>query len=503
MNDGWHWIATLGGAIAAIGTWFLCRCFGLDDKQSLVAATTALCAVWWCSEALPIPATALIPFVVFPIGGVLTQSHLATAYGDPFVLLFLAGFMLSKAAEKSRTHLQVARGMMHLVGDGSMRRIVLGFLAASAFCSMWISNTATALILLPVAIAVLERQGDRRLDAPLLLSVAYGSSVGGIVTLIGSPPNGIFAAAYAEATGRSVDFVSWFAVGAPAAAGLFVVTAVVLTWSLSGPAKAAFDATEPWTEGQTRVFLVFATTAMLWITRSAPFGGWSAWLDLPNVHDATVGLAAVLVMFLVPSGERDEKGRATRLLDWSTAVRIPWGVLLLFGGGLAIAAAFKETGLSSIVGSELARLQGVPPVVLIGVVGLTVTFLTEFTSNTATTSLLMPALAAAALGAGVDPAMLMMPAAISASCAFMLPIATPPNAIVFGAERVTTAQMAWAGLWLNLAGTVLVAGVCWFMLPPNGKFGQEPVETTTSAPADPLVERAPGDLPGPAAVPPR
>lgn len=491
MNDGWRWIATLGGAIAAIVVWLSCRNFGLDDKQALVAATTALCAVWWCSEALPIPATALIPFVVFPIGGILTQDQLSAAYGDRFVILFLAGFMLSKAAEKSRTHLQVAQGMMKLIGDGSQRRIVIGFLAASAFVSMWISNTAAALILLPVALAVLERQGDPKLDAPLLLALAYGSSIGGMATLIGTPPNGVFAGAYAETTGRVVDFVSFFSIGAPITIILVVFTAFLLTIGLGKPAISAFEKKEPWTHAQVRVFLVFAAAAALWITHSIPFGGWEKWFDLPQVHDATVGLAAVAAMFLIPNGEQDEKGRSGRLLDWETAVRIPWGVLLLFGGGIAIASAFKESGLADLVGQKLAELQGVHPLILIGTICIVVTLLSEIASNTATATLMMPLLAAAAKGADVDPAVLMLPAALAASCGFMLPVATPPNAIAYGTGRVPTRTMMRQGFLLDVAGIVAITLLCWLLISPDGKFGLErSIPATTNGSGEASMPKA-------------
>lgn len=490
MNDGWRWAATIGGAIAAIVVWLLCRIFGLDDKQSLVAGTTALCAVWWCTEALPIPATALIPFVVFPIGGVLDQDQLSAAYGDRFVILFLAGFMLSKAAEKSRTHLQVAQGMMTLIGDGSQRRIVIGFLAASAFVSMWISNTAAALILLPVALAVLDRQGDPKLDAPLLLALAYGSSIGGMATLIGTPPNGVFAGAYAETTGRVVDFVSFFLIGAPIAIILIVFTAILLTIGLGKPAIAAFEKKEPWTHAQVRVFIVFAAAAFLWITHSIPFGGWEKWFNLPQVHDATVGLAAVAAMFLIPSGEMDEKKRPGRLLDWETAVRIPWGVLLLFGGGIAIASAFKESGLADLVGQKLAELQGVHPLILIGTICIVVTLLSEIASNTATATLMMPLLAAAAKGADVDPAMLMIPAALAASCGFMLPVATPPNAIAYGTGRVPTRTMMRQGFLLDVAGVIAITLLCWLLISPDGKFGLEKSALTPTGEAPALPKQA-------------
>ncbi|MBB3210666.1 sodium-dependent dicarboxylate transporter 2/3/5 [Rhodopirellula rubra] len=430
----------------------------------MTAAVICLCGVWWCTEAVPIPVTSLVPFVVFPFTGVLDHTQLAGAYGDKFVLLFLAGFMISRAAEKSATHLRVSHGMMRILGTSSQRRIVLGFMLAPAFCSMWISNTATALIMLPVAIALLQEQTDKRLVAPLLLAVAYGSSIGGMATIIGTPPNGVFVSIYELQTSQTVDFLSWLKIGVPITVAMLLVTGYWLTRGLGGAAELQLQSMGPWTSAQRRVLAIIATTAVLWITRTGPAGGWSTWLNVPMTHDATVGLGAVVLMFLIPSGEVDEKGRSETLLDWETARDIPWGILILFGGGLAIARAAELSGLSERIGLQLTLLKDLHPALLMAIVCLTVTFLTEFTSNTATTTLLMPILGAASAGAGYDAAVLMIPAALSASCAFMLPVATPPNAIIFGSERITVREMARTGFALNLIGVVLITTICYFVL---------------------------------------
>ncbi|TWU58597.1 Sodium-dependent dicarboxylate transporter SdcS [Rubripirellula tenax] len=458
-------VAVFVGIGLAIVVAVVCeRVFGLSSAASVTAGVTILCGVWWCTEAVPIPVTSLVPFVVFPFAGVLDHGQLASAYGDKFVLLFLAGFMISRAAESSQTHLRVSHGMMKLLGTRSQRRIVIGFMLAPALCSMWISNTATALIMLPVALAVLQEQNDPKLNVPLLLAVAYGSSVGGIATIIGTPPNGVFVSIYEQQTARTVDFFSWLRIGLPVAAMMLVATGVWLTRGLGVPAKPIAQNLGPWKPYQRRVLSIIAITALLWVTRSAPWGGWSQWCGVPMAHDATVGLAAVVLMFLVPSGERDEKGQAKCLLDWETARDIPWGILILFGGGLAIARAAEVSGLSETIGNQLALLKDFHPVLLIAAVCLAVTFLTEVTSNTATTTLLMPILGAAAVGAGYDASMLMVPAALSASCAFMLPVATPPNAIVFGSERITVREMAQAGFVLNVIGVIVITLVCYCLL---------------------------------------
>ena len=475
------WIRTILGLVIALGVAALCgTLLGLDRAQSVTAGVTALCAAWWCTEALPIPVTSLVPFVLFPLTGVLDHAQLASAYGDKFILLFMGGVMSSRAAEKSRAHLRIADAVIRVVGTSSDKRIIIGFMLASAFCSMWISNTATALILLPVAMAVIgKREGRTRFAVALLLAVAYGSSIGGITTLVGTAPNGVFASQYAEATGRTVDFVSWMQIGVPICVLMLIACGVVLCFRIRGGGGIEREDLGPWTSYQVRVTLVLVATALLWITRKLPFGlgGWSEWFDMRNAHDATSALLAVVVMFLIPTGERTDEGERPRLLDWETARNIPWGILLLFAGGLAIAQAFRATGLADVIGQALTdSAGGIPMLVLLLLICLVVTFTTEVTSNTATTTLLMPILASAGLASGVDPALFMIPAAVSASCAFMLPVATPPNAIVFGGStHITIPRTASYGGVLNLIGAVVIALVSWAVIDPQTGILGEPI----------------------------
>ncbi|MFI4853962.1 MAG: SLC13 family permease [Phycisphaerales bacterium JB065] len=457
----------LGPVLAGL-VYLLCRTIvGMDHAPSAAAAVTILCAAWWCTEAIPIPATALVPFALFPFLDVLDHAQLARAYGDQFILLFLGGFMLSKAAEKSGTHLRVARGMLRLVGTSSSPRIVIGFMLATAFCSMWISNTATALIMLPAAIAVIERKPEaRKFAVALLLGIAYGASIGGVTTLIGTPPNGVFASQYMKNVGVDVAFFDWLKVGIPVFVLMFTVAAFYLTRGIEPYGHFEMRERTPWTPAQKRVLAVIALVALGWITRSAPFGGWASFYADPSIDkkplvtDATVALLGVVALFLIPSGTRNACGDRERLLDWPTAVNIPWGILILFGGGLAIASSFNETGLDQQIGLALKSVTDLPPVLVVLILCLGVTFLTEVTSNTATATLLMPILAAMAIAAGLDPATYMIPAALSCSFAFMLPVATPPNAIVFGSERITIRDMVRKGLWLNLIGAVIITAVC-------------------------------------------
>lgn len=429
---------------------------GLDAPAAWTAAIAAWCVAWWISEPVPIPATSLIPFAAFPMTGVLDHKSVASAYGHTLILLLLGGFILSTAMAKSGAHRRLAVGIVRLVGGGG-RRLVLGFMLACALCSMWISNTATTLMLLPVAGAVLER-ADKRLTTPLLLGLAYSASIGGIGTPVGTPPNVIFMGIYREATGADISFLEWMTIGIPAVAILLPLAWLWLTRSLADTPAVALPALPAWKPAERRVLAVFGITALLWVTRTAPLGGWSGALSMDGVGDSTVALAAVVVLFALPDGEGGP------MLDWETAREIPWGLLLLFGGGIAIARAFEASGLSGAIGGAMTGLMTLPALLLIAAVCLSVTFLTEVTSNTATTTLLMPVLAAAGLAAGIDPALLMIPAALSASCAFMLPVATAPNAIVFGTGEISTRTMAREGLVLNLVGAVCLTVVCWLLL---------------------------------------
>ena len=390
--------------------------------------------------------------------GVLDVVTVSQSYGDKLVLLLLGGFILSTAMEKSGAHLRLAMTMVRFFGGGSSRTLVLGFMVASAFLSMWISNTATTLMLLPVAIAVIDKSKDPKLAIPLLLGVAYAASVGGIGTPIGTPPNIVFTGVYAQLTGEEVSFSQWMLWGVPVVVLLLPCVWLWLTRNLDYKGNVDLPEVGPWSTHEKRVFFVFALTAFGWIARTGPFGGWSAWLDIPATNDAMVAMLAVVLMFVIPDG------KGSRLLDWDTANRIPWGMLILFGAGISIAAAFRESGLSDILGEQLAGLSALHALFMIGAICCLVTFLTETTSNTATTTLLMPILGAAAIGAGVNPVLFMVPAAMSASCAFMLPVATPPNVVVFSTGRFKIPVMMREGAVLNLIGAVVIALFCYWVL---------------------------------------
>jgi sodium-dependent dicarboxylate transporter 2/3/5 len=430
---------------------------GWEPAPSITAAVTLLCALWWVFEPIPIPFTSLLPLALFPLFGILTPAQVGQSYGSPLILLLLGGFMISKAMSESGAHRRIALYMVNLFGGGGARSLVLGFMTASALLSMWISNTATTLMLLPVALAVLENT-QRRLAVPLLLGIAYAASIGGIGTPIGTPPNLIFMQVYADEFGSTPSFPEWMKWGLPVVIVMVPLTGLWLTRGLKLDRPVQLPPTGNWRPAEIRVMSLFALTAFMWITRQAPFGGWSELFGLPHANDASVALIAVVVMAITPNGDGE------RLLRWEAARDIPWGVLLLFGGGICIANAFMQSGLAAEIASQMDLLARIPVWLMILSICLTVTFLTEITSNTATASLLMPLLAAAAISMDINPMLLMIPAAMSASCAFMLPVATAPNAVIYGSGRVTIKEMVRAGLVLNLMGAVVISLVSYWLL---------------------------------------
>jgi len=426
-----------------------------SSELAWTVAITLLTVILWVTEAIPIPAASLLPFALFPFAGVLTHKDVSAALGSHVILLLMGGFMLSKSLEKSGIHRRLAIYMVKLVGVDSGKRVVVGFMVAAALLSMWISNTATTLILLPIALAALQGIEDKATVTALMLGIAYAASLGGVGTPIGSPPNIIFISIYQETTGQEFDFIAWMKIGVPIVVIGIPLIALWLTRNISANLVFKIPEQEPWRVAEKRVLVVFGLVALAWMTRKL----WSDYLGLSSVGDSTIALLGVVLMFITPNGEN--KGT---LLDWKTASNIPWGMLLLFAGGIAIAKAFMASGLSVMMGGILAGLSSLPPYMLILILCLAVTFLTEITSNTATATLLMPILATAGIATGIDPQVLMMPAAISASCAFMMPVATAPNAIVYGTNKFHIKDMAREGLVLNIMLAFVVSGVCYVFL---------------------------------------
>ena len=454
-----HFWALISGPLLAAGIAISMSFSGWHAEACWTTAVVLLCVVWWIFEPIPIPATSLIPIALFPLTGVLSKDEVAKAFGNDLILLMLGGFMISVAMAQSGTHRRLALELVNFIGGDSSRRIVLGFMCACAVLSMWISNTATALMMLPLALAIIDQSQDKKIAAPLLLCIAYGCSIGGLGTPIGTAPNLIFIKEYQSFTGLTVSFTQWMMWGLPVVLLMVPLAGLWLTRKLDYVGKLEMPQAGAWRPEERRILIVFGITVLAWITRLEPFGGWSTWLGLKHATDATVALIAVIVMFLIPNGKGE------KLLNWEAAVKIPWGILLLFAAGIVIAQAFIESGLSKFIAEQLAVLSNLPSLIIIVSIALVVTFLTETTSNAATTILLMPILAPAGIAAGLDPALLMVPAAMSASCAFMLPVATPPNAIVFGTGKIPIASMVREGLVLNFIGVVIITTVCYFLVP--------------------------------------
>jgi sodium-dependent dicarboxylate transporter 2/3/5 len=447
---------------------------GMSEPAWTVAAVAVLMAAWWVTEALPLAATSLVPLVTFPLLGVATPREAAVPYADPLIFLFLGGFVLGLGLQRWNLHRRIALTIISWVGT-QPARLVGGFMLATAFLSMWVSNTATAVMMLPVAlsvIALVERDrsaggqapghavGRRNFAVSLLLAVAYGASIGGLATLIGTPPNALLAAYMARTYQVQIGFAQWMVVGVP-----LVVVMLGLAWLLltqvvfrtpAGAIKGAMSAVSgeianqgPMTRPEKLVGMVFVVTAAAWILRPLLSG------VVPGIDDTVIAIASALLLFVIPSGS--DKGGF--LMDWDTARKLPWGVLLLFGGGLSLASAISDSGLAEWLGQMLGLLGSWPVILVMLVATLAVIFLTELTSNTATAAAFLPLVGSVAVGIGLDPFMLTVPVALAASCAFMLPVATPPNAIVYGSGNLTVADMAKAGVYLNLISTVLITGL--------------------------------------------
>jgi len=453
----------VGAAVAAalFCIMFLC---GLGWPVSITASVTLLVAWWWVMEPISIPATSLIPLAVFPFLGIITANDAALAFGSPLVQLMFGGFLLSAAMEKSGAHRRIALAMVNLCGANNGRRLVFGFMAACAMLSMWISNAATTLMLLPIVMAVVDQTSNKSFQKALIIGIAYAASIGGIATPIGTPPNLVFMQVYAEQAEEAYTFVQWMIFALPIAAIMLPIAWWWLTRKLNSEVEVKLPEVGAWRSEEIRALTIFAITALLWMTRKQPFGGWSEWTGLVGANDAAVAMLGALAMFVMPSGMKSKDGKSPRLLDWETAKSIPWGILILFAGGICIAKAFGASGLSELLGGSFSGLSSVPVFVLVLLICFVVTFLTELTSNTATTTLLMPILAVVATSNEIDPRILMIPATISASFAFMLPVATPPNAIVFGSGKITVNEMVREGLMLNLIGVLVVSVYCYFVL---------------------------------------
>ena len=440
---------------------------GMDENAWRCAGLAMMMAVFWSVEILPIAVTALLPLVVAPIIGLANLDKVATPYAHPVIFLFMGGFALGLAMERWNLHRRIALKIMLAVGTGEQRQI-LGFMMATALISMWVSNTATTIMMLPIGMSVItmmRQDGNMSYGFPpaLLLAIAYGASIGGFGTLIGTPPNALLAAFLQEQYGVHIGFAQWLLIGVPASILMLIVTGWWLSrggYQLSSGNNESIrialreqqESNGTLSGGEKWVAAIFVLTALTWVARP--------WLNeqLPwlVLSDTGIAMMALFLLFFIPVNFK----KLQFLMSWQDMRRLPWDVLILFGGGLSLAALIRHTGLADWIAGNLDVLGTMPSLLVIGLVVTVIIFLTEVTSNTATTAAFLPPLGALTVSFGMDPAMLAVPAAIAASCAFMLPVATPPNAIVFGSGMVSIRQMVRSGMILNLAGIVIITLLC-------------------------------------------
>ena len=473
-------IYILAGPLSFIIILLLPTAKDMTAEAHAVLAVTSWIAIWWITEAIPIPVTSLLPIILFPLTGALDIAKTASSYGHKMIFLYMGGFIIALAIEKWNLHKRIALQTIALVGKNA-DRIILGFMLATYLLLMWISNTATTMMMLPLAVAVSklfgciddkeqDLPGYKKIDSsfglPLMLGIAYAASIGGITTLIGTPTNAMLAAVVKDLFNQEIDFAKWMSISLPISMILLVICWVYLV-KIIFPVqdKGNSDGYEeikkelrslgPLTSDEVKVIIVFLITAISWIVRSFLLKRF-----IPGIDDTIIALFGVVLLFLIPSSKKGE-----RLMNWETAVKLPWGILILFGGGLALASGFQSTGLAAWLGGTLKNLDNVSFIILLFAVSAMVNFLTEVTSNVATASILLPILGSVAIVLGVHPYALMIAATLSASCAFMLPVATPPNAVVFSTGYIKIGQMVRAGFVLNIISVVIVVLALWFLMP--------------------------------------
>lgn len=447
---------------------------GLSTEGRAVLAATAWIAIWWITEAIPIAVTALLPIALFPLSGGLNLSDTTSAFGHKFVFLYLGGFIIAIAIEKWNLHKRIALNIINIIGF-NLKRIILGFMLATAFLSMWISNTATSVMMLPIGVAIIMQLKDNpntpedenlTFGKALMLAIAYSASIGGIATLIGTPPNLVLAGVVSDIYNYEITFLQWFMFGFPISIILLFICWKYLTEVAFTFEKKEFAGGKAEVNRQLKalgkisyeeklVAFIFGLTAFFWITRSFLFKN-----ILPALDDTIIAISFAIVLFLLPS-----KKQGTKLMNWDDAVKIPWGIILLFGGGMALAKGFETTGLAKWIGEQMTTFAGVTTIILLLLLIAAVNFLTEITSNLATTAMLLPVLAPMAISIDIHPFILMVGAAVAASCAFMLPVATPPNAVVFGSGYLRIPDMVKKGFVMNLVSIILLTLFVYFILP--------------------------------------
>jgi sodium-dependent dicarboxylate transporter 2/3/5 len=454
-----------------------------EPTVTRTAAVAIWMAIWWISEAVPLAATALLPVALFPLLGIMDGKTVAPLYFNHIIFLFIGGFLVALAMQHCQLHKRIALRLLLIFG-GCPRCTLTGFMLATAFLSMWISNTATTMMMVPIALAIVMKveeqseQDESRFGTGIFLGIAYAASIGGLATLVGTPPNLSFARILTIyfPNAPEISFAAWFAFALPLSVVLLIVAGLIISWLYNIRGRGAkldpqtvhsqYAELGPMSFAEKIVLADFLFLAVLWLTRqSIPVSDWTlpGWSRLFGnsawINDGTVAIFMALLLFAIPSKNPSK----SRVLDWQIASDLPWHIILLFGGGFALASGFKESGLSMWCALQLHGLGAIHPLLLVAGLCLMMTFLTELTSNTATAEMFLPILASLAVAVQVNPLLLMVPATLSCSCAFMLPVATPPNAIVFGTNRVNMADMARTGILLNLIGVVLITASTWIL----------------------------------------
>ena len=447
----------------------------LSKEANAILASTIWIAVWWITEAVPIAITSLLPVVLFPLTGGMELAETTASFGHRYIFLYIGGFILAIAIERWNLHKRIALNIIQLIGT-NVKNVILGFMVATAFLSMWISNTAASVMMLPIGMSIISQLMDnpktvenenQNFGKALMLAIAYSASIGGMATLIGTPPNLVLATIVQETYGIEITFSKWFMFGLPISLILLAIcwkylTEIAFTFKqkkfpggrneinkqLKSLGKLSYE--------EKMVLLIFVGTAFAWITRS-----FLLQKLIPNLDDTIIAVIAGILLFILPAS----KSKNRKLINWEEAVKLPWGILLLFGGGLALAQGFKTSGLAEWIGGQLTLQEGASIFILLLFLIALVNFLTEITSNLATTAMILPILAPLSLVLDVNPLILMVGATVAASCAFMLPVATPPNAVVFGSGYLRIPDMAKTGVWMNLFSIIFLTIMVYFLLP--------------------------------------
>jgi sodium-dependent dicarboxylate transporter 2/3/5 len=479
MKINSKYVGLISGPLSFIVIFLYFHPEGLNLRANAILASTVWIAIWWISEAIPISVTALLPIILFPITGGLELSNTTASFGHQYVFLYLGGFIIAIAIEKWNLHKRIALNIINLIGTNIVN-IILGFMVATAFMSMWISNTATAVMMLPIAMAIVTQLKDNpstkeneneKFGKVLMLGIAYSATIGGISTQIGTPPNLVLAGVVSEIFGYEITFFQWFKFGFPISVILLFVSWKYLTSFAFKLNQNTFPGGRIEIKNQLKalgkisyeeklVAGVFTLTAIAWISRSFLLK-----FIIPQIDDTIIGLIGAVLIFILPT-----KNKERPLLTWKEALKLPWGILLLFGGGMAIAVGFKDSGLASWIGSQMTLLDGISLLLLVFILISSVNFLTEITSNFATTAMLLPILYPMAIAIDVHPFILMVSATVAASCAFMLPVATPPNAVVFGSGYLRISDMVRVGIWMNLISIIILTLCVYFLLPLLWEF---------------------------------